>query len=46
MTCDYGVCKVCDKGFQLDKARNDCRPICGDHLIVSNEECDDGNQIP
>ncbi|CAD8082958.1 unnamed protein product [Paramecium sonneborni] len=43
--CIKGFCEECNtKGWQLDW--NYCIPICGDNLVVGNEECDDGNTIP
>ncbi|CAK74085.1 unnamed protein product (macronuclear) [Paramecium tetraurelia] len=43
--CIKGFCEECNTlGWQLDW--NYCIPICGDKLVIGNEECDDGNQIP
>ncbi|CAD8187315.1 unnamed protein product [Paramecium pentaurelia] len=41
----------CQKGFLFDQynyylKQNPCIPICGDNLVVGNEECDDGNLEP
>ncbi|CAD8128985.1 unnamed protein product [Paramecium sonneborni] len=36
-------CQVCKNGFL--NIKNTCYPICGDKLIVADEECDDGNLI-
>jgi cysteine-rich repeat protein len=53
-TCGDGAvdppCEVCDDGAansdtQPDACRTTCRPAaCGDHVIDSGEECDDGNR--
>lgn len=46
-----GSCEQCDEGAansdtQPDACRTTCKPAsCGDHVIDSNEECDDGNHI-
>ncbi|CAD8121346.1 unnamed protein product [Paramecium sonneborni] len=32
--------------FNYESDRNPCIPICGDKLIVGEEECDDGNYDP
>ncbi|CAD8183516.1 unnamed protein product [Paramecium octaurelia] len=41
--CIDGVCFECKEGWKLDSFF--CDPICGDLIVVGNEECDDGNQI-
>ncbi|CAK86712.1 unnamed protein product (macronuclear) [Paramecium tetraurelia] len=41
--CIEGVCLECKEGWKLDSYF--CDPICGDLIVVGNEECDDGNQI-
>jgi cysteine-rich repeat protein len=35
-------CDSCITGFQPDSSYN-CFPICGDGLVLGNEECDDAN---
>ncbi|CAD8171155.1 unnamed protein product [Paramecium pentaurelia] len=43
--CFQGFCYECDiEGWTL--YQNQCIPICGDQLIIGNEQCDDGNLIP
>ncbi|CAD8129023.1 unnamed protein product [Paramecium sonneborni] len=32
--------------FNYETGRNPCIPICGDKIIVGDEECDDGNNDP
>ncbi|CAD8073425.1 unnamed protein product [Paramecium sonneborni] len=41
--CIDGVCYECKEGWRLSLSF--CDSICGDQIIVRNEECDDGNQI-
>ncbi|CAD8134962.1 unnamed protein product [Paramecium octaurelia] len=43
MNCIKGVCINCQNGWYY--ANKSCRPICGDLILKSYEECDDGNQI-
>ncbi|MFM2419402.1 MAG: hypothetical protein RL385_4125, partial [Pseudomonadota bacterium] len=26
-----------------DMQRSECRPVCGDGIVVTGEDCDDGN---
>ncbi|CAD8129277.1 unnamed protein product [Paramecium sonneborni] len=40
--CIDSVCCQCKEGWRLGLFF--CEPICGDQIIVGNEECDDGNQ--
>ncbi|CAK74180.1 unnamed protein product (macronuclear) [Paramecium tetraurelia] len=40
--CIDGVCFECKEGWKLGLFL--CDPICGDSIVVGNEECDDGNQ--
>ncbi|CAK69618.1 unnamed protein product (macronuclear) [Paramecium tetraurelia] len=44
LVCNQGICQICQDGYSLDEFQ--CKPICGDELIVELELCDDGNQIP
>ncbi|CAD8044525.1 unnamed protein product [Paramecium primaurelia] len=37
--CDQSVCQVCLLGFNL--INNHCVEVCGDGIIVDQEECDD-----
>lgn len=32
--------------YNYESGRNHCIPICGDKIIVGDEECDDGNNDP
>ncbi|CAK74202.1 unnamed protein product (macronuclear) [Paramecium tetraurelia] len=41
-SCIDGVCFECKEGWKLGLFF--CDPICGDLIVVGNEECDDGNQ--
>ncbi|CAK63285.1 unnamed protein product (macronuclear) [Paramecium tetraurelia] len=34
-------CLICKSGFQL--IDGECTPICGDHIVVGYEQCEDGN---
>ncbi|CAK91192.1 unnamed protein product (macronuclear) [Paramecium tetraurelia] len=38
----YG-CLMCKSGFQ--NIDNKCWPVCGDGLVLAEEDCDDGNSI-
>ncbi|CAD8057334.1 unnamed protein product [Paramecium sonneborni] len=42
--CTINGCLSCFQGYQLVGIH--CKPICGDKLIVIQEDCDDGNLIP
>ncbi|CAD8162332.1 unnamed protein product [Paramecium pentaurelia] len=43
-TCIDGQCFECISfGWQLDIINRNCQPICGDQLVLGNEQCDDGN---
>ncbi|CAD8154633.1 unnamed protein product [Paramecium octaurelia] len=41
--CIDDVCFECKEGWKLGSFF--CDPICGDFIVVGNEECDDGNYI-
>ncbi|CAD8075035.1 unnamed protein product [Paramecium sonneborni] len=43
--CQLGTCVICIDGWHL--IDNKCEQICGDSMIalISNENCDDGNNI-
>ncbi|CAD8104073.1 unnamed protein product [Paramecium primaurelia] len=44
ITCIDGQCLECiSLGWQLDAVNMNCQPICGDLLVLGNEQCDDGN---
>ncbi|CAD8170741.1 unnamed protein product [Paramecium octaurelia] len=43
ISCIDGVCYGCMTGWILDLFL--CKPICGDLMVVGNEECDDGNFV-
>ncbi|CAD8125726.1 unnamed protein product [Paramecium sonneborni] len=46
INCVDGQCFECvPKGWQLNLIDMNCQPICGDLLIVGDEQCDDGNDI-
>jgi cysteine-rich repeat protein len=36
-------CTVCVLGFYLDPVAKNCSIVCGDGIIASTEECDDGD---
>ncbi|CAK63539.1 unnamed protein product (macronuclear) [Paramecium tetraurelia] len=44
LNCQTTGCLQCQVGFRL--IENKCQNICGDELIVSGEDCDDGNISP
>ncbi|CAD8104762.1 unnamed protein product [Paramecium sonneborni] len=45
-TCVNGACFQCiSLGWQLNVMNRNCQPICGDQLVLGNEQCDDGNNI-
>ncbi|CAK90081.1 unnamed protein product, partial (macronuclear) [Paramecium tetraurelia] len=41
--CQFGVCFECSIGYYLDKPKNSCYNICGDGILVHEEQCDNGN---
>ncbi|CAD8195876.1 unnamed protein product [Paramecium pentaurelia] len=41
--CFKGKCYQCKDNYQLIEAINTCISICGDIVIIKNEQCDDGN---
>ncbi|CAD8059006.1 unnamed protein product [Paramecium sonneborni] len=42
--CINGECYQCIQiGWQLNVLDRNCQPICGDLLVLGNEQCDDGN---
>ncbi|CAD8141976.1 unnamed protein product [Paramecium pentaurelia] len=43
--CYKGYCIFCKKNWYLNLSDNLCYPICGDQVIVGNEECDDKNTL-
>ncbi|CAK85064.1 unnamed protein product, partial (macronuclear) [Paramecium tetraurelia] len=44
LNCQVNGCLQCQVGFQL--IQNKCHNICGDELVVTGEDCDDGNINP
>ncbi|CAK66332.1 unnamed protein product (macronuclear) [Paramecium tetraurelia] len=44
--CVKGICMHCLDGWQYIEISKSCIPYCGDNIINSQEECDDGNQNP
>ncbi|CAK67952.1 unnamed protein product (macronuclear) [Paramecium tetraurelia] len=44
LNCQINGCLQCQIGFRL--IENKCQNICGDQVIVSGEDCDDGNINP
>ena len=42
---DGDGCFRCQVEAGWDCANNQCQSICGDRLVVGDEECDDGNQV-
>ncbi|CAD8085623.1 unnamed protein product [Paramecium sonneborni] len=43
ISCVDGICLQCAEGWIFNLFF--CKPICGDSIMVGNEECDDGNSI-
>ncbi|CAD8104639.1 unnamed protein product [Paramecium primaurelia] len=45
--CKYfhEICLLCQYGYYLELVNNSCYSICGDNIVASNEECDDGNEF-
>ncbi|CAD8098317.1 unnamed protein product [Paramecium primaurelia] len=43
--CVRGLCLDCKLGWEYFEKEQLCIPICGDLIITSYEECDDGNNI-
>ncbi|CAK57758.1 unnamed protein product (macronuclear) [Paramecium tetraurelia] len=43
LSCLEGRCGLCDTGYHLENYQ--CSTICGDGVIVGEEQCEDGNQI-
>ncbi|CAD8085132.1 unnamed protein product [Paramecium primaurelia] len=43
LSCSNGHCELCNVGFNL--VNNQCQNICGDSIIVGEEQCEDGNEI-
>ncbi|CAK87545.1 unnamed protein product (macronuclear) [Paramecium tetraurelia] len=41
----HETCLICQYGYYFDYVKNDCYSVCGDKLVASNEECDDGNEF-
>ncbi|CAK87306.1 unnamed protein product, partial (macronuclear) [Paramecium tetraurelia] len=44
--CIRDLCIECYSGWNFDTYTQECIPICGDQLILYEEECDDGNLQP
>ncbi|CAD8201482.1 unnamed protein product [Paramecium pentaurelia] len=44
--CVKGLCTQCLTPWKLNTISGQCLPNCGDQIVVPQEECDDGNQIP
>ncbi|CAD8129497.1 unnamed protein product [Paramecium sonneborni] len=42
--CIRGICIECKEGWEYNILLETCFPICGDKLIIYDEECDDENQ--
>ncbi|CAK83390.1 unnamed protein product (macronuclear) [Paramecium tetraurelia] len=42
--CISDKCVECLKEWEYDIIQQTCIPLCGDQIIVENEECDDGNE--
>jgi cysteine-rich repeat protein len=43
--CGFDGKCVCFSGYSLDPQTGTCRGVCGDKLLASTEECDDGNMV-
>lgn len=47
LICTFqGQCLSCVAGFAINFKDNICYPVCGDGLIVKEEECDNGKLLP
>ncbi|CAD8156097.1 unnamed protein product [Paramecium octaurelia] len=44
--CVKGLCIQCLSPWILNRISGQCVPNCGDQIVVSSEQCDDGNQQP
>ncbi|CAK76180.1 unnamed protein product (macronuclear) [Paramecium tetraurelia] len=44
--CVKGLCIQCLSPWVLNTISGQCVPKCGDQIVVSSEQCDDGNQQP
>ncbi|CAD8124659.1 unnamed protein product [Paramecium sonneborni] len=44
LNCQFGKCYQCNPGYKIIQFK--CIPNCGDQLIIADEKCDDGNNIP
>ncbi|CAK59954.1 unnamed protein product (macronuclear) [Paramecium tetraurelia] len=44
--CVKGECLMCDTRWDYDSVNQTCESLCGDKYITTNEQCDDGNDIP
>ncbi|CAD8079960.1 unnamed protein product [Paramecium primaurelia] len=44
--CVKGLCTKCLSPWTLNTILGQCMPKCGDQIVVSSEQCDDGNQKP
>ncbi|CAD8085417.1 unnamed protein product [Paramecium sonneborni] len=45
-TCVQGLCYQCiGIGWEINITTKDCQPVCGDALVMGNEQCDDANEI-
>ncbi|CAD8071487.1 unnamed protein product [Paramecium sonneborni] len=40
--CLFGICLSCQSGYYLNQSKKKCFPICGDKLILGDEQCDVG----
>ncbi|CAD8101520.1 unnamed protein product [Paramecium sonneborni] len=46
INCIKGICFTCEEiGWEIDLVSRECKPICGDGLVVGKEQCDDRNEI-
>ncbi|CAD8193538.1 unnamed protein product [Paramecium octaurelia] len=41
----HETCLLCQYGYHLDVVNNSCYSVCGDNLVASNEDCEDGNEF-
>ncbi|CAK92597.1 unnamed protein product (macronuclear) [Paramecium tetraurelia] len=44
--CIKGLCTQCLSHWTLNTISGQCKAKCGDQIVVSGEQCDDGNQQP
>ncbi|CAD8204865.1 unnamed protein product [Paramecium pentaurelia] len=43
ISCENGICQNCETGFIYHNQIKKCLSICGDSIIVGNEQCEDSS---